>query len=96
MTSVIVRTTVAARLAAVVLVVLMASPLAAPFSNVGGSLEIATTLAENARNEDATLTALVEPLAALVVETRFSAVALDIPPALAIAITLAQTQVLRV
>jgi hypothetical protein len=95
MTSVIVRTTVAARLAAVVFVVLMAAPLAVPFSHTAGSLEAAMTLAENARNENATMTALVEPLAR-VVETRFPAVSFDAPSALAIAITLAQTQVLRV
>jgi hypothetical protein len=96
MTSLIVRNRVAGRLVAVVLVVLMASPLTATFSTPGGSLETAMALVENARNEDATLTALVEPLAAPVFEARIPVVFLDAPPVFTIARALAQTQVLRV
>jgi hypothetical protein len=96
MTSIIVRNRVAWRLVAVALIVLMAAPFAALLSTPGGSRETAMALVENARNEDATPTALMEPLAAPVFETKISVVFLDAPPVFTIARALAQTQVLRV
>lgn len=81
-------------LLAFVLLLLMASPLAATSSTTPGPFEAAPHVAESTRNEAASLDALVEPMASLGVETAFAAVSLETPLVATTALT--QThQVLR-
>jgi hypothetical protein len=74
-----VRTSAVSRLSAFVLLLLMASPLAATSSTTPGPFEATIHVAESTRNEAAPPDVLVEPLASLGVETAFEAASLETP-----------------
>jgi hypothetical protein len=83
--AVTIRTSAVGRLPALVLLLLlMTSLFAAPPSVTAGALEATIDVAESVRNGPASPDMLVEPLANPVVETRFAAVAPEMPRTLTI------------
>ena len=80
-----IRTSAVGRLPALVLLLLlMTSLFATPPSVTAGALEATLDVAESVRNGLASPDMLVEPLANPVVETRFAAVAPEMPRTLTI------------
>ena len=79
MSAVTVRTSVLSRLSALVLLLLIASLLAATGATTPGPFETAMHAAESARNDAGPQDALVEPLASPVVETRVAVAFLETP-----------------
>ena len=89
-----VRTSAVGRLAAVLLLWLLAAPFTAPYSTIGSGLSTTVSLNEGAGSERAVLKALAQPFAAPIVETWAPAAVSRSPRVLPIPVTRAH-RVLR-